>query len=97
EKTILAMGYGSGDAAESIPLRVVPQWREAAAKLGFRRALEDAVDLDRAQYEAVHDGRPTELPPPPRGPRFVVERVGDRNEPEFQDIGIEYYAYRPRS
>lgn len=94
EKTILAMGYGSGDAAEAIPLRVVPTWREAAAKLGFRKSLEGAVDLDQAQYEAVHDGQPVELPPPPRAPRFVVERVGERNEAEFQDIGIEYYAYR---
>lgn len=95
EKTILAMGYGSGDAAESIPLRVVPTWRDAASKLGFRKALDGALDLDQAQYEAVHDGRPVELPPAPRAPRFVVSRVGERNEAEFQDIGIEYYAYRP--
>lgn len=94
EKTILAMGYGSGDAAEAIPLRVVPQWRAAASKLGFRAALEDAVDLSQEQYEGVHDGKPTELPPAPGGPRFVVERIGERTDADFQDVGIEYYAYR---
>jgi len=96
EKTILALGYGSGDAAEAIPLRVVPAWRDAASKLGFTQALTGACDLDQGQYEALHDGRPANLPDVNPGP-FVVERVGERNDPDFQDIGIEYYAYRQRS
>jgi hydroxymethylglutaryl-CoA synthase len=91
-RTLLALGYGSGDAAEAIPLRVVDGWQDAAKRIGMRDALKDAIDLDRESYEALHDGHPTELDDAARG--FVVERVGDRYDPEFQDLGIEYYAYR---
>ena len=91
-RTMLALGYGSGDAAESIPLRVVDGWQEAAARIGMRHALNDAIDLDRESYEALHDGHPTQVDDAARG--FVVERVGDRYDPEFQDLGIDYYAYR---
>lgn len=91
-RTLLALGYGSGDAAEAIPLRVVKGWREAAARIGIRDALADAVDLDRESYEALHDGQPIAVSTAGRG--FVVERVGDRYDPEFQDLGIDYYAYR---
>ncbi|MEM6992804.1 MAG: hydroxymethylglutaryl-CoA synthase [Myxococcota bacterium] len=91
-QTILALGYGSGDAAEAIPLQVAPGWRAAAAKLGFAEALEGAIDLDRAQYEALHDaGAEPQTGASPRG--FVVDRVGDRYDPEFQDLGIEYYRW----
>ena len=92
-KTMLALGYGSGDAAEAIPLRIAEGWREAAAKLGFAEALEGAVDLDREQYEALHDGT-EDLQIDGVSPRgFVVERVGERYDPEFQDLGIEYYRW----
>jgi hydroxymethylglutaryl-CoA synthase len=92
-RTILALGYGSGDAAEAIPLRMVPHWRAAAGKLAFTEALADAIDLDRAQYEALHDGDPHhDVTAEARG--FVVERVGDRYDPDFQDLGIEYYAWK---
>ncbi len=90
-QTILALGYGSGDAAESIPLQVVPQWREAAAKLGFAESLADAHDLTRAQYEGLHDGQPTaDLP---RDTGFVISRVGETYEDRFQDLGIDYYDF----
>src|SRR5262245_41902544 len=36
-QTLLAVGYGSGDAAEAIPLHVVDGWQEAAAKIGVQR------------------------------------------------------------
>ncbi|NIR59387.1 MAG: hydroxymethylglutaryl-CoA synthase family protein, partial [Gammaproteobacteria bacterium] len=55
-RPMVAIGYGSGDAAEAIPIAVAPGWHEAAARIGIARALEDAIDLDRAQYEALHDG-----------------------------------------
>ncbi|MET0342521.1 MAG: hydroxymethylglutaryl-CoA synthase, partial [Polyangiales bacterium] len=91
-KTILAVGYGSGDAAEAIPLKVVPGWREAAEKIGFSRALEGEVELSREQYEQRHDGHLVELGYQPNG-EFVVERVGHRVTGDFQDIGVEYYRY----
>ena len=89
--TLLALGYGSGDAAEAIPLTVADGWKAAAGKLGFADALKDPVDLDQAQYEALHDGDPIEVRLRPRG--FVVDRIGDRHDPEFSDLGIEYYRW----
>jgi hydroxymethylglutaryl-CoA synthase len=93
-KTLLCVGYGSGDAAEAFPVTPVAGWEKAAAKIGFKKALASPVELTREQYEARHDGQPTDVPYEPGG-EFVVERVGDRTVGEFQDIGIEYYRYVP--
>jgi len=93
-KTLLAVGYGSGDAAEAIPSQVVAGWEEAASKIGFARALEGAVELTREQYEKRHDGVAVEVPYETCG-EFVVERVGERTKGDVLDIGIEYYRYVP--
>jgi hydroxymethylglutaryl-CoA synthase len=96
-KTLIAIGYGSGDAAEAMPLRVVPGWEKAAAKIGFARALEGYVDLEQHQYEALHDGREViGLDYQPSG-ELVIERVGREVGAEFQDVGIEYYAWVPKA
>lgn len=89
---MVAVGYGSGDAAEAIPVRTVPNWERAAARIGFREALAEPLDLNQAQYEAVHDGREAELHYEPRG-EFRISRVGRQYEPSFQDLGVEYYDY----
>ena len=91
EQPLLAIGYGSGDAAEAWPMRVVKNWRDAASRLRFGAVLDGAIDLDQVTYEAAHDGRGV----PDLRPQgeFVVERVGERTEPSFQDVGIEYYRY----
>lgn len=91
-QTLLAVGYGSGDAAEAIPLTVSKHWREAAAKIGFARALEGEIELTREQYEQRHDGADCAIDYRPSG-EFVVERVGHRVTGDFQDIGVEYYRY----
>ncbi len=90
---LLTLGYGSGDAAEVIPLFMAANWREATARIGFANAMETAVDLDRDQYAALHDGRRVHgLDFLPRQ-EFVIEKVGQTDERQFQDIGIEYYRY----
>lgn len=90
---IALSGYGSGDAAEIIPMRVATRWREAAGRIGFRKALQGAIDLSRRQYEALHGGLETAgLPEPARG-QFIVQRVGESTASDFQDYGIEYYHY----
>jgi len=95
EKHILTIGYGSGDAAEALPARVVPGWADAAKNIGFAAALEPALDLTRDQYESLHDtGRADGLPPLPGG-RFRISRVGDRYDPAFQDLAIDYFEYAP--
>ena len=90
---VVALGYGSGDAAEALPMRVVPGWQEAAARIGFEAALEGAVDLEQSQYEALHGGQQVEgfEGLPARG--FFVRRIGQENQPRFQDIGLEYWGF----
>lgn len=94
-KRFVFIGYGSGDAAEAIPIQVMPRWKAAADKIGFRRALDKAVDLNQKQYEALHDGKEAPgLAYRPSG-EFVIDRIGSRHESDFQDLGIEYYRYVP--
>jgi len=91
---VLAVGYGSGDAADASILRVADAWREAAGKIGFAAALGDAIDLDRAAYEAVHDGRPRDGVPDVTSDGFAIDRVGWRRGPR-SDAGVEYHGYDP--
>jgi hydroxymethylglutaryl-CoA synthase len=89
---VLAVGYGSGDAAEAIPMTVAPTWREAAAKIGFEAALETYQDLTKAQYETLHDtGTAQGLRDPEDG--FVIQSIGSSANPKFSDEGIEYYRF----
>lgn len=90
---MVAVGYGSGDAAESIPLHASPNWREAACKIGLRAAMADAIDLSQAQYEALHDhGTGDDLGYEPKA-EFAIQRVGQSYDPAFQDLGVEYYHF----
>jgi len=91
-RDILLIGYGSGDASEVLPARVVAGWRAAAAKTRIQAALDGAVDIDRDTYQALHQGRADTLPATPEDKGFRVERVGKVDTPAFQDLGIEYYS-----
>ena len=91
DREILLIGYGSGDAAEALPLRVRPGWRRAARRIRFSESLAPSHDLRQDQYEALHAGLPVDDLPAPSG--FRIERIGTRNDPGYQDEGIEYYAY----
>jgi len=87
------VGYGSGDAAEAIPIRVVPGWQEAAKRIGLVQALDNSIDLSRMQYEAIHDGCEVfDLDYLPMQ-EFVISHVGDQYEKGFQDLAMEYYKY----
>jgi hydroxymethylglutaryl-CoA synthase len=90
---LVAVGYGSGDAAEALPIAVRPDWRAAAGRIGFVAALENAVDVSREQYEALHDGG--DVPGLAYTPKneFRITRVGKSYDPSFQDLGVEYYEY----
>ena len=91
-RKLLAVGYGSGDAAEAIPMTVAPEWRDAAAKIGFEAALEAHQDLTQAQYESLHDtGTARGLHDPEHG--FVIQSIGSSANPNFSDEGIEYYRF----
>ena len=90
---ILTLGYGSGDAAEVIPIIVAKDWKKATKAIRFNEAMDFAVDLDFEQYKALHDGRKVKgLNYLPKN-EFVIEKVGRADERQFQDLGIEYYRY----
>ncbi len=90
---MVAIGYGSGDAAEAIPFYPVEGWPEAAQRIGLAKALADPIDLTCSQYEALHDGQPvTGIKYSPRQ-EFVISHIGQQYEKGFQDLGIEYYEY----
>jgi hydroxymethylglutaryl-CoA synthase len=90
---VLTLGYGSGDAAEVIPFFMADGWREAAAKINFAEAMNFAIDLDRQQYEALHDGRRIGNLDYVARNEFVIDRVGRSDDRHFTDLGIEYYRY----
>jgi hydroxymethylglutaryl-CoA synthase len=90
---ILTLGYGSGDAAEAIPMRVVPGWRDAALRIGFQDALADPIDLDEATYRQLHDGSTGDGEFGHTPGVFYIDRIGGR-EAAFDDAGIEYYRYQ---
>ncbi|HEY4157018.1 MAG TPA: hypothetical protein VGM29_02930 [Polyangiaceae bacterium] len=89
---MVAVGYGSGDAAEALPISPVRGFQEAARRIGFAGALEGALDLEQSQYESLHDRRELDLHYVPAA-EFVISRVGTAYESAFQDLGVEYYEY----
>jgi hydroxymethylglutaryl-CoA synthase len=92
--SILAFGYGSGDAAEVVPMRIADGWRAAAARIGFGAALEGAVDLDRTGYEQLHDRLEIDAAEAPRSTTFVIDRIGGApTNGALDDRGIEYYRF----
>lgn len=89
---VLALGYGSGDAAEAIPLRAVAGWADAAARIGFSKALEPFVNLSRTEYTDLHRTG-TGARQVAAQDEFVIDRVGRSTAPEYADEGVEYYRY----
>lgn len=89
---ILTLGYGSGDAAEAIPMLVMPDWVEAARRIRFTEAMADPLDLSEADYLALHDGGPFDHPVSHQNGVFYIDRIGSR-ESQFDDSGIEYYGF----
>lgn len=90
---ILTIGYGSGDAAEIIPMTLVPGWEAAAGKIAFRASLDAPVDLSEADYQALHEGRAPRAVSPEEPGVFYIDYVGQR-EGHFDNFGVEYYRYQ---
>jgi len=92
-REILLVGYGSGDAADTIPLRIRHGWREATAAIRFDEALVPAIDLSQDQYLALRERNLVNGLDYEPHDEFVVERVGSETTQAFQDAGIEYYRF----
>jgi hydroxymethylglutaryl-CoA synthase len=89
--SMVMVGYGSGDAAEAIPMTAVVGWREAASKIRFEQALSRYRDLTQEEYENLHDGTGGKEVFVPAD-EFAILRVGDTYDASFQDLGVEYYG-----
>ena len=88
---ILTIGYGSGDAAEIIPMQFVEGWQTAASKIAFDASLAGATDIAEADYVALHDADEDSLITKTTGV-FHISRVG-RGDASYDDRGIEYYDF----
>ncbi|MFK7912705.1 MAG: hydroxymethylglutaryl-CoA synthase [Pseudomonadales bacterium] len=91
-KQILTVGYGSGDAAEVIPMQFVPGWETAAARIGFGAGLASEHTLSQQAYQALHDGEAPTEPLRQATDVFYIDHIGSR-EQQYDDSGIEYYRY----
>lgn len=91
----LALGYGSGDAAEALPMRVAKGWKAAAGRINFAAALGSPVDLTESQYLALHEGHSSDLVPLVAKGEFIVESIGTIDGPDFHNLGVEFYRYVP--
>lgn len=90
---LVMVGYGSGDAADAIPIRAAAGWQEPASRIDLAGALAGAIDLSREQYESIHDGRDPDYPSYAPRNEFAISRIGQRYDPSFQDLGVEYYEF----
>ena len=68
--------------------------QEAAAKIGFAKALSYYVDLSDEEYRQLHDDGHSPGLTYDHREEFLVESIGEREEKDFIDFGIEYYRYR---
>jgi hydroxymethylglutaryl-CoA synthase len=94
-REVLLLGYGSGDASEALPMKVVRGWRQAARRIGLPGALRPRIRVTHRQYLALRRGqRRADLAWPLRRD-FVVTRIGRSCRPDFQDLGVEYYRFVP--
>lgn len=90
-KNVLAIGYGSGDAAEALPMRFADDWQDAASRIGFAAALQPFQALSFDQYYALHEtGTANGLDW--FGERaFLIDHVGCGGTAPLANDGIEYY------
>lgn len=93
DKEVLLIGYGSGDAADAIPMRMIAGWERAAGKIDFKAALTPLIDLTQDQYLALRDRSAVHGLSYAPSAEFVVDRIGSEATQLFQDAGIEYYRY----
>jgi len=90
---LLTIGYGSGNAADAIPLQVVAGWESAARRIHLEEALRPAINITADQYLALRDGAEPAGLKMATAAEFVIERIGSQAGHAFQDAGVEYYRY----
>ena len=92
-KEALIIGYGSGDAAEVIPIIFREGWEKAVQISPFSLAFKSFIDLSKDQYIKLRSEKTTNGIDYHLNNQFVVKKVGTEERDDFQDAGIEYYEY----
>ena len=89
---VLAIGYGSGDAAEAIPMTVAPTGRRRPRRsVSRRRSSRTRTSRESVREPARHRQRARPHRSPEDG--FVIQSIGSSANPNFSDEGVEYYRF----
>jgi len=89
----LTLGYGSGDAAEIMPMWISPDWWDSAVRINISAALADPVNVTRQQYTRLHEHGYCEGLEKGRPGEFVIAGRGVSESGPIRDMGLEYYEY----
>ena len=92
-KDALLIGYGSGDAAEVIPISFTQNCCENEKNIKYSAAFSNPVNLDHNQYIKLRTNKVLEGIENKHSKGFIVSKVGTEESTDFQDAGIEYYEY----
>ena len=89
----LLIGYGSGDAAEVIPISFTQDCCDKESNIKYSSAFSEPVNLNHKQYIKLRTNKILEGVEIRKSKGFVVSKVGKEESTDFQDAGIEYYEY----
>ena len=89
----LIIGYGSGDAAEVIPIFFVEGWETSTRLTPFSNAFESYINLTHEQYLKLRSEKTANGINYDLKNEFVVRKIGSEERVDFQDAGIEYYEF----
>jgi|TARA_B100002052_G_scaffold50180_1_gene43294 hydroxymethylglutaryl-CoA synthase len=92
-KNGLLIGYGSGDAAEVIPISFTQDCCDKENNIKYSSAFNEPVNLNHKQYIKLRTNKILEGVESRKSKGFVVSKVGKEESTDFQDAGIEYYEY----
>ena len=88
----LSYGYGSGNAAEIIPMKVSQNWADHACKINFKNAFKESYDLTQEEYKQLHQSKfNLDFRPPITG--FKIYKYGNQNSLSYSDKDIPYYIF----
>ena len=89
----LLIGYGSGDAAEVIPISFTQNCCENESNVKYSEAFSESVDLDHNQYIKLRTNKVLDDVGRRKSKGFIISKVGTKETTDFQDAGIEFYEY----
>jgi len=89
----LLIGYGSGDAAEVIPISFTQNCCENESNVKYSEAFSESVDLDHNQYIKLRTNKVLDDVGRRKSKGFIINKIGTKETTDFQDAGIEFYEY----